>query len=351
MSREEAWLVRLPGAGLEQLLLDIEAAAARVPLALPGDRTDVIRFEKLATELERRALVALTSGAEAVQEPDLPQAPTARVFYRGANDEPPSSALAAARPWFRSGDIAVEIRRPFGPGATAASPQANLRQPAKVWRAIGPRGVELTGSRAVEKRFHRQIETALDGDDPEAVIRPSGINNRVLTDGLRKYVERTGQPQRRLPVVYRDGSRGPDFPLRCLPLRGGTPPIEWLQYRFAMLSIRHTEMDAVVQGAWLRNADISQPRPIGETDILAYEQSLEQFARLTRDRPAVVYMYQTGLEAAVLGVYRAATQRMLDQPGRLAVVPMFYVAPRPTTAQETTHIETANFTPGEVWWA
>ena len=94
-------------------------------------------------------------------------------------------------------------------------------------------------------------------------------------------------------------------------------PAASLELRFALLSIRHTEMDAVVDGAWLRNAEISRPRPAAQTDDLVYETSLRQLDELCRsERHVRLYMYQTGLETAVVGFYRALANHLLGTRAR-----------------------------------
>ena len=118
------------------------------------------------------------------------------------------------------------------------------------------------------------------------------------------------------------------FPLRSLPLKGQLPAAS-LELRFALLSISHTEMDAVVDGAWLRNAEVSRPRPAGQTDDLVYEITCAQLAELCRGESHVrLYMYQTGLETAVVGFYKAVTDHLLRYPRSVSVQPMYYEAPR-----------------------
>ncbi|MCA1673889.1 MAG: hypothetical protein LC799_17370, partial [Actinobacteria bacterium] len=43
-----------------------------------------------------------------------------------------------------------------------------------------------------------------------------------------------------------------------------------------------------------------------------------------RTEPVLMYLYQTGLDAAVVGIYRAVVEHLLDLPGSLAVVPMYF---------------------------
>jgi hypothetical protein len=133
------------------------------------------------------------------------------------------------------------------------------------------------------------------------------------------------------PVEYRDGSRSRHpFPLRSLKLAQRAPS-DFDELRLALLSIRHTEMDAVIDGAFLRNSEISQPRTAAETDDLVFTTSREQLLALTGDgsNPLHLRMYQTGLDTAIVGFYRAVVHHLLEHPGTLAVTPMFFQNARP----------------------
>src|SRR5262245_61986793 len=117
MSRERALLVRLQGspAALE-LIGDIEAARRRARKALPGDRVDVVRFESLCSQLERKGVEAVRAGAEQVE---APAANRLGLSARGEDDlgDLPAEAASSVRSWLAAGDLAVEIRDPlaFGP--------------------------------------------------------------------------------------------------------------------------------------------------------------------------------------------------------------------------------------------
>ena len=119
MSVEQSVLVRLPvdQLGLRPLLGDIRAAAARIAKALPGERTDIIRYEALSSQLEHAARRHLARpGAE-----HLVIRPSDRIgdSFFGPDDaaQVPSEA-DATRAWLAAGDVAVEIRDPFGRGQT-----------------------------------------------------------------------------------------------------------------------------------------------------------------------------------------------------------------------------------------
>jgi hypothetical protein len=155
-----------------------------------------------------------------------------------------------------------------------------------------------------------------------------------------------------VPVVYRDGSKAErEFPFHCLDLtdRLRDPAELDLELRLTLLSIRHTEMDPVVDGAWLRNAEVSRPRPAAQTDDFVYHASIRQLESLTGRGAGKVrlHIFQTGLETAVVGFYRAVTEFLMEHPGSLEVVPRFYAAGRGKPAAVPD--EQAGFEAGDVW--
>jgi hypothetical protein len=119
--------------------------------------------------------------------------------------------------------------------------------------------------------------------------------------------------------------------------------------RFSLLSIRHTEMDVEVDGAWLRNTDISRLRPAAESDELVFALSIEQLATLTREEPVTIFMYQTGLETAIVGFYRALTEHLLEQPKSVAVVPMYFRRGHGGRRSVGGSEQESTFSPGKPW--
>lgn len=335
MSLERAMVVGLePTAEIEGLVDDIASASARAAKAEPGDRGDAVRFEALSTRLEALAWQASSRGTSVHVE--VPQSS-------------PTGALVGHDPVAWPDDVSPIVRQiahdmhgmglvpvflvsslEIGPTPTTDEPQAPP-EAARAWRSSGARGRE-----AVQERFTAQIEEALSASPNKGSgtrpISPSGIQNPVVTETLRSFVKRVdGSPPCRVPVEYRDGSRSRiPFVLRSLdlqPLDAGDEIVGSfdLELRFALLSIRHTEMDAVVHGAWLRNAQISRPRPAAQTDDMAYEITRTQLAELTSGgRSLLLYLYQTGLETAVVGFYKALTDHLIAHPGTVAVQPMYY---------------------------
>ena len=332
MSREELIAVAVtPDEDLQLLISDIESARARAAKALAGDRADVVRFEALSSQLEQLIFAQRTKGVLEVKLPVTANPPPLitslegadLAFLPGAWRDRFADALAA-------GDVLVTLRSPLNHGTTNAQPRKTIEPPppADPWKSkTGARGAG-----AVQERFEAQIENALNGRGGS--LSPSDIQNAILTETLRTYVGAHGQ-RTDLTVEYRDGSRSRNpFPLRSLTL-ADSPLKDADELRFALLSIRHTEMDGVIDGAFLRNAEISQLRPAADTDDLVFEMSREQLRALTDDgaTPVHLQIYQTGLDTAIVGFYRAVVYHLLEHPHSLSVTPMFFQgAKRPSSS-------------------
>jgi hypothetical protein len=348
MSVESAVLVRLPlSAEVTALCTDLDAAHRRATKALPGDRTDVVRFEIVSAQLEALAGQTLVSGeADAVTIPLLDRPGFSVVRYQSDIQAFPADAVGRVAGWLAAGDIAVEVRDPFGVGRTDQTIPLDPTPmpPDEIWRA--PEGEE--GSLAAAARFREQLDRALAGG-PEAAVSPSGVANGVLTRTLRNYVGLDGT-RVDVPVRYRDGSVARAFPLRSLKLAAAAPP-QWRVLRFALLSIRHTEMDVAVDGAWLRNTTVSRRRPAGETDELVYDLSRRQLQEITSRQPISLHLYQTGLETAIVGFYRAVVHHILEYPGSLAVTPMFFRKrpPDAPTRLVAGYEQETHFARGKAW--
>jgi hypothetical protein len=323
MTSEKAWVVGLTADGDHiALVQDVASAAARSAKAEPGDRLDIARLEALATQLEQAAVNDTRAERVHVALPDT----SADTLLIGADpsqwpERLPGDIRAAAQGFVGSGLLPVLVVDPFLPGVTAAGPDREAEAPAERWDAGDEKG-----RRAVEARFRAQINEALAARSRRVSISPSGIQNPVVTEILREFANAVpGSVRVDASVEYRDGSRSAHpFPLRALPLRTSLPAAS-LELKFALLSIRHTEMDTVIDGAWLRNAEISRPRPAAQTDDLVYEISVRQLEELCHgERHVRLSVYQTGLETAVVGFYRAVVSHLLRHPGTVSVQPFYY---------------------------
>lgn len=327
MSRERAWVIGLPrDASITTLLHDVHSSLTRGRKADPGDRLDIARFEALATRLEHAALH--NQAARRIEVFVIAESPEALLL--GPDPTTWSHELgpelrAAAQSIHGDGLIPVLVVDPFAPSPTAAGLQITNDEPATRWDSGDARG-----RAAVEARFRAQIVEALTAKSKRhRAISPSGIQNAVVTEILREFVVATdGSLRIDTPVEYRDGSRAAhNFPLRALPLRDALPPPS-LQLRLALLSIRHAELDAIVDGTWLRNTDVSRPRPAAQTDDLVYDISRKQLDQLTAGQRHVrLTLYQTGLETAVVGFYRAVVDHLLAHPESISIQPMYFDSP------------------------
>ena len=263
--------------------------------------------------------VDLTVSDDGYAQTSEAEGPT--VLLPGANQPP--RVIPEVASWLSAGSIVVELRLPHSNGMThmPGSPGVGPPPPALRWQSVEGRPRE-----AMRERFRSLISDALsDAGGPEAAIRPSGITNSVLTETLREYAG-LGRDGGRidLPVRYVDGSSGPTFPLGAFPLSSESP-VALRELRFTLLSIRHVEMDGIVDGAWLRNSRISIRRPQGLTDQIAFETSRRQL-RLLGDRGSTkIHIYQTGFEPAILAFYRAVLLHLMECPRSISVVPHYFL--------------------------
>jgi hypothetical protein len=345
-----------------QLIADILSAAGRARYAEPGDRLDVVRHEALSTQLEMWAFAQ--RGKAGVTDFKLDVHPR-QVFFDCSPlpDWVPADEHVNVASIIEGGGVLVAISLPLEVGTRTATTERKQAPPAATpWKATERRtrkdgksfDAELHGRRAVQKRFRDQLAAAL-SEQPPKPFYPTGISNRVLSDALREYVNQPAGARRvDVPVEYRDGSRSQHpFPLHALALLDEPEKPHDLFLKMALLSIRHSEMDAVVDGAWLRNAQISQPRPHAQTDDLVYGISCEQFKTLTQDgrRRLKLELYQTGFEPANVGFYRAVVTHLLAHPGSLCVIPQYHQETfdnRPSVNKGTEELR-PEFIPGQIW--
>lgn len=292
------------------LVADIRAMAARSRKADAGDTADIVRFEALCSELEAWAFTQV--GGANVMTVEQPESEL------GSSEAFPGALSDAT--------ITVDIRLPFASGGSTIPITERAPIPSReAWRSQ----TDAKGLAAVVERFERQCADAVAGTGATPPrICPSGIGNSVLTEVLRKYVAREGDSDAAVsvPVEYRDGSRPRRFPFRAIPLRPDIGGDHSLELRISLLSMRHVEMDVTVDGAWLRNAEVSKNRKIAETDEYVFQTSLAQLRALTDDgrRSVRIDMYQTGLEAAVIGFYRALAEHLVAHPGSVSVIPVYF---------------------------
>jgi hypothetical protein len=325
VSAERTVFVRLPDEIKDRILgLSQRAASAlrRSEKLSPGDRTEVTRLRAIQAVVDQMAVMSMFAGAPSVVwsgQLEGRERPTSLLQSDGTGAA--AGAPEQVRMWLAEGHAVAMLLLPHFAGETILGglPGVGPQAAAERWKASSS-----DGRGATQERFEFLLYRALeDPADARSALRPSDVSNTVLTETLRRHACWSDpDKQVALRVVYRDGSEGPPFPMRCVQMLD-TIPEGWRVLRFALMSIRHVEMDAAVDGAWLRNSKVSRPRPAGLTDAMVFETSLRQLRHLG-DGPTELHMFQTGLEPAVVGFYRAVIHRMLEKPRALAVVPQYF---------------------------
>jgi len=188
----------------------------------------------------------------------------------------------------------------------------------------------FTGSKKQEsaKMLRDQILHALQANAP--IIIGSEAKHDVITEVLHEFVFVTENHIRRndLRIAYVDGSEAEAFPICCLPRRMIHSNADSI-LRSALMSMRHLEMDALVDFYWFRNRGVSQSRTLAETDAFCFKETLTQLRESLEGGTAHLHLYHTGFEPAVLGFYRGLVHTLLVQielshPSALAVTPQYY---------------------------
>jgi hypothetical protein len=192
----------------------------------------------------------------------------------------------------------------------------------------------ITGSRRTRmaQQLHVQVDQAL---KMQQTVNLSNQPHDITTEVLHDFVySKADIHQTSMRIVYADGSEAEPFPLRCLPERHADQirSLEALSpLRIALISMRHLELDRVVDIAWFRNREASQSRTLSEADRFCYEYSVKQFRDLAaladESNGIVIHLYHTGFEPAVTAFYRAFVNMLLEQgsaPPKILIIPHYY---------------------------
>ena len=124
--------------------------------------------------------------------------------------------------------------------------------------------------------------------------------------------------------AYEDGSIGEAFPLFCLPKID--KPIASEQINVGLISNRHHELDNFIDYYLIRNSEISKVGEvfIAEQEQIAFKKTYDFLKNSIRifDQSATFQfnLYHTGLEAAVIGAYRAIIKVLLDSSVRGKII-------------------------------
>ncbi|MDR1383186.1 MAG: hypothetical protein LBJ67_04970 [Planctomycetaceae bacterium] len=198
----------------------------------------------------------------------------------------------------------------------------------------------LKGRQKMIERLSLEIEKSL---PVNGKINMSNQPHEVSSTVLGRFLfKNDSKDSGNIRIVYADGSEAKPFPLRMLvePTEQTTPELFVLST--ALMSMRHLELDSIVDWAWYRNKEVSQTRPLAESDEFCFQYSIKQIEELYKayeGKPVLLKMYHTGFEPAVIGFYRALVLELssFHRRGWLQVNPYYY---RGAT----------NFQPDEVIW-
>lgn len=290
-----------------QLLGEVETFDRRARKARAGDSTDADKVLASVSNLEVLARRAHLRGARVQPVPARTDAP---VVIRDPAElsKLPGDVQSGMVSWLGTGSIAVLVVDPFAAGRGDGSSLHERAPIPDVFRSVGDES-------AVVQKFRDQCAAG-------GPIMPSSMKDYALTDLLHEFVFSAG-PEHSVPVVYADGSPGPDFIFGGLTV--DTSRLIRRSLALSLLSIRHMEMDGTTSGSWFRNADVSRGVPHGDIDADATERSSAQLRQLLgTGEPAEVCLYLTGFIPAAMAFYRSVADVLRREGGVVRVRPMFY---------------------------
>jgi len=186
-------------------------------------------------------------------------------------------------------------------------------------------------SEILREQITRALQNAKDGK-PCAVNfsnQPHNVITKVLNEFAYSDTGKLIKPTY-IQVVYTDGSQGENFPLQCLPSRDEKDLAKLMKFpplRASLLSMRHLEMDDRVDISWFRNREVSKARAFSETDQFCYRETKRQLEETRKDSVLLLHLYQTGLQPAVIGFYRALIEELLyraKSAPSLVVIPIYF---------------------------
>lgn len=162
---------------------------------------------------------------------------------------------------------------------------------------------------------------------------PIGSSNSTKLDrheklirGIRDFV--FGDILKQKPVIrfaYEDGSIGDPFPLFCL--KEIEKPIPTIKINIGLISNRHPDLDEVIDYYLIRNSEISKEDDlfIAEQEQIAFNKGLIFLKSLIEgNKKSAIFginLYHTGLEAAVIGTYRAIIKILSENRSKFIFKP------------------------------
>lgn len=338
----------------------IEAAISSWPMA---SATNAKQF-KAALGARRLPAIALEAGYLDLLAPIIQKAPVkaseirlGATFFPPEMAEPHNSAFdnlarqlgVADHVDARRRGAFFQLARQFGCGVVelqnafqfvAAGEPARLesvQDESDAYQAQLPKEEEATDNTGRDLRdiLRDQVRCAIHAarEGRTGAVNFSNWFHNVITEVLHEFVYKdpgdTDGPVY-IQVVYTDGSQGEPFPLHCLPQRAESDLTGLRRsqpLRVALMSMRHPEMDHDVDMAWFRNREVSKSRTFAETDTFCYLQTRNQLRETRSEGDLRIYLYQTGLQPAVIGFYRALVEELMhraDSPPSLEVIPHYF---------------------------
>lgn len=198
--------------------------------------------------------------------------------------------------------------------------------------------INLTDQGDLEEKLFQKIHLATKKIQE---INFSNWSHITITKALHKCIYETPElDSKKIRVVYGDGSESEEFVfiLRKKNDNNSTDSkvSEVPILKASLLSMRHLDQDEVVDMAWFINQQASKPRSYGDAEKICFDITLDQLSQL--NKPSQVILFQTGLQPAIVGFYRALLQWLnSNESPQLRVIPKFF-DPR-----------TGNYSDGEHW--
>jgi len=129
---------------------------------------------------------------------------------------------------------------------------------------------------------------------------------------------------RLLRISYDDGSEGGLFPLFSLKKLERRPACSGV-IKLGIVSLRHSEsLDMITDGYLIRNSEMNWQDSYGEQEGFAYQRMMVLLDSLLDLESSIeIHLYHTGLQPAVVGVYRAVVDQLKSHQGKVVIVPYF----------------------------
>ncbi len=234
----------------------------------------------------------------------------------------------------------VEIQNPFSYQEQATKPQGTpviIEKTELIFQIQDEKdeGAFDNEGRDAYEILHTQVTRALQNakEGRSCAVNFSNQPHNIITEVLNKFAYSDSGKYKKpiyIQVIYTDGSQGENLPLQCLPRRDDkelAKLMKSLPLRASLLSMRHLEMDDKVDISWFRNREVSKARAFSETDQFCYTETKRQLAETRKDSEFLLHLYQTGLQPAVIGFYRALIEELLHRAKSspsLMVIPFYF---------------------------